>query len=118
MKRSLSVAAAAIPVVTVGLIGGVSAPAQAEPTQISCTHPWSDKDTDSGTTKSNNAVLRTGPDNSCNVVVRVPGGVSLDFDCYTINDAGKKFTHVQFDDAHKQGWISHVYLDTVSNERC
>ena len=117
MKRSFSAAAAAIPVVTVGLIGGVAAPAQAAPTQI-CTQAWSDKDTGSSTAKSNNAILRSGPDNTCREVARVPGGVSLDFDCYLLNSAGKKFTHVQFSDAGEQGWISHVFLEQGSNTRC
>jgi hypothetical protein len=105
MKRSFAAAAAAIPVVTAGLIGGVSAPTQAAPLPVSCSHPWTDNDDGAGTVEALRANLRSGPNSNCSVVHTVPPGTGLDYDCYILKSDGTEWTHAQYTAYDKQGWI-------------
>lgn len=116
MKRSLSVAAATIPLVSAGLVGITAAPAAAD-----CGHNWSNKDADSGTAIWSDPTpkLRTGPHSHCNLVYWIPGGTKLYYHCYTSNAAGNTWTHARRAGTNKSGWIWDGYLqDGGSNVRC
>lgn len=119
MKRSFAAAAAAIPVVTAGLFGGISAPTQAAPIPVSCSHPFADKDDGSSTVDAPRANLRSGPGGNCSVVHSLPDGTELDYDCYVVNADGTEWTHAQYGAYDKQGWITENSLaDGGSDELC
>ena len=116
MKTPFSVAAAALPLVTAGLIGVSSAPAQAD-----CSHAWSNKDAGTGSAiwSDPTAKLRTGPHSSCSLVNWLPGGTTLYYHCYTINADGNTWTHARRAGTDIQGWVWDEYLsDGGSTKRC
>jgi hypothetical protein len=113
MSRTFSIAAA-LTLVTAGLVGVTSAPAQA-----SCAHGWSNKDSTSGSAAWSDAKLRTGPHSSCALVYWVPGGTTLRYHCYTTNAAGNTWTHARYAGTDEQGWIWDGHLsDGGSTKRC
>lgn len=116
MKYRLLIVAAIFPLLAAGLIGGGTAPAYAD-----CGHAWSNKDAGSGSTiwSDPEPKFRTGPHDYCNLVNYLPGGTTLYYHCYTVNETGNTWTHARRAGTDIQGWIWDGYLsDGGSTVRC
>jgi hypothetical protein len=114
MNRRLMAALATIPLVAAGLVASVAAPASAN-----CgSHPWTNRDGDTGFTLDRSPI-RTGPHESCAVVRTVPASTSLFYHCFTVNESGNTWTHVRIAGTQTFGWVFDDHLnDHGSFDRC
>lgn len=114
MNRRLKAALITIPLFAAGLVVSVGAPASAN-----CgSHPWSNKDSNSGRTVDNSPI-RTGPHEYCSIVRTVGAGTLLYYHCYTVNEAGNTWRHVRINGTETYGWVYDGHMnDNGSFVRC
>ncbi|MDQ1028767.1 hypothetical protein QF035_006349 [Streptomyces umbrinus] len=110
MKKIRLMTAAASALLTAGTLTATvpSAAAAAE----ACVRPsWSNKSTGVGHAKEGFARVRLGPSSDCSVNIAVGSNYELQYDCWVINSAGNRWTHVRVPSAATGGWVWNGNLD-------
>ncbi|MEU1286629.1 SH3 domain-containing protein [Kitasatospora sp. NPDC005856] len=98
-------------------LGAAAAPATAAApsaaVEVTCGNvywPHTDKDSGSGTVKSGGAAVHTGPYGACNTVGTIGEGIKVEYDCYSVNGYGNRWTWVRMVGGGSFGWVYGAYL--------
>ncbi len=122
--RSMKVLGAALALTAGSLTLAGPAPA-AVPTQdrgdvstTSCSHSWSNKDSDYGYVDADWLMRRSGPHTSCTALGQAADGTKIYYHCYT-GIYPNSWTHGRIAGTNQNGWFADRYLsDRGSAEPC
>ncbi|MGW7582577.1 hypothetical protein ACWGKU_19760 [Kitasatospora sp. NPDC054768] len=119
IRRALAVTAVGVTLA----VGAAAAPAGAAATAaapsagvtVTCGNaywPHTDKDNGSGTiNKSDGAAVHTGPYGACTTVGTIGDGIKVEYECYSVNGYGNRWTWVRMVGGGSFGWVYNAYLD-------
>ncbi|MGX1909612.1 SH3 domain-containing protein [Streptomyces phaeochromogenes] len=110
MKKIRLMTAAASVLLTAGTL--VATVPSASAAADACVRPsWSNKSTGVGHAKEGFARVRLGPSSDCAVNIAVGSNYELQYDCWVINSAGNRWTHIRVPSAATGGWVWNGNLD-------
>ncbi|MBA8943600.1 SH3 domain-containing protein [Streptomyces calvus] len=114
-RHALMVTVAGAALVAGGLAAPAAQAAASGTSAVTCGNaywPHTNKDSGSGkVTKSGSAAVHTGPYGACTTVGYVSQDTTVQYDCYSVNDYGNRWTWIRDANGSSLGWIYGAYLD-------